>query len=160
LLVSCCRRVLGQVRCGFRRLSSRRRHFPFRKSVYLGSGDAFRLYSFFYADDRAIVAFEQTPCRDFGVWLTYVHLSVVTWAFQVSRSFSESTFCSNWCSCLALSTVMVRVIEAPSVVLGMNMSTVSLSLLNSTITKLLSPFWKNLVYGELSLSTFYETGGD
>ncbi len=83
------------------------------------------------------------------MWLTYVHLSVVTWAFQVSRSFSESTFCSSWWSCLALSTVMVRVIEAPSVVLGMNMSTVSLSLLNSTITKLLSPFWKDLVYGEL-----------
>lgn len=83
------------------------------------------------------------------MWLTYVHLSVVTWVFQVSRSFSESTFCSNWCSCLALSTVMVRVIEAPSVVLGMNMSTVSLSLLNSTITKLLSPFCKDLVYGKL-----------
>jgi len=83
------------------------------------------------------------------VWLTYVHLSVVTWVFQVRRSFSESTFCSSWWSCLALSTVMVRVIEAPSVVLGMNMSTVSLSLLNSTITKLLSPFWKDLVYGEL-----------
>ena len=59
-----------------------------------------------------------------------------------------------------MSTVIVRVIEAPSVVLGMNMSTVSFNLLNSTITKLLFPFWKNLVYGDLSLSTFYEAGGD